>query len=487
MRAIRPNDPTPTLGKIHMRLGHRYVWTAAGIAALAFVAAPLPAMAEDADAATGDLTVTRFDDRYADGLFDTSKTSQYGEVDRLNTSLAAQLIDVNGTRHYKSADADGLYRFSDVPAGPATLYLGHPNNPANEVFFDATGAANAGEIVRMDTREYYGAQGALDLVIVEGDQARLIGMTALGIAAKVSNADGTPVSGLTGIEFGSGGRWFAGTEYAGMAGGYEALQGFSAIRHLPGELGLRVTAPAGYRVASVTAATGSAPLSHPDIPMAITERDGAYWVDALDVPQYFFSAGFHVTLEELPDTTRPTTTLVSPTTAGPFRALSVQVDAADAKGLKRIVANVYKDGVLVKSTQTAVAAGATTATHTATVSLPDGAYTVKYNAQDLAGNISETRTFAVTIDTTSPTVTVKDGTAYTVGSNGVYDLVSLKLFDAQKVDKVVLNGKVKDLTDNAWSDVNFIAPGTFGAVRGANTLVVYDVAGNSRTITFTLN
>ena len=44
----------------------------------------------------------------------------------------------------------------------------------------------------------------------------------------------------------------------------------------------------------------------------------------------------------------------------------------------------------------------------------------------------------------------------------------------------------KDLTNNAWSDVNFVRPGTFGAVAGENTLVVYDVAGNTETLVFTL-
>ena len=52
---------------------------------------------------------------------------------------------------------------------------------------------------------------------------------------------------------------------------------------------------------------------------------------------------------------------------------------------------------------------------------------------------------------------------------------------------MTLNGKVKDLTDNAWSDVNFVKPGVFGGVVGLNTLVVYDVAGNATTVQFTLN
>src|SRR5690606_40068291 len=110
--------------------------------------------------------------------------------------------------------------------------------------------------------------------------------------------------------------------------------------------------------------------------------------------------------DEAPDTTRPETTLVAPTSAGPFRTLTIQVDATDDVGLARIVANVYSGSTLVRSTQTAVD-GATAATHTATVSgLPDGAYTIRYNAHDLAGNVSRTQTFDVTIDVTRPTVTL---------------------------------------------------------------------------------
>jgi hypothetical protein len=45
---------------------------------------------------------------------------------------------------------------------------------------------------------------------------------------------------------------------------------------------------------------------------------------------------------------------------------------------------------------------------------------------------------------------------------------------------------IKDLTNNAWSDLNYISPGVFGAVRGENTLVVYDVAGNTTTQAFSL-
>jgi predicted alpha-1,6-mannanase (GH76 family) len=186
------------------------------------------------------------------------------------------------------------------------------------------------------------------------------------------------------------------------------------------------------------------------------------------------------------DTQRPDVALESPATAGPFNALDISVKATDDVGLKRIVANVYRDGTLVKSTQTPID-GATSGIHTAKLTLPDGDYVVKYNAQDLAGNISKTETFAVTIDATAPTLTVKHGKHFTAATGETYDLISVKLHDAGKIDKVTLNGEVKDLSDNAWSDLNFIKPGVFGAKQGSNDLVVYDLAGNTLNYQFTLN
>lgn len=95
------------------------------------------------------------------------------------------------------------------------------------------------------------------------------------------------------------------------------------------------------------------------------------------------------------DTVRPLATLVSPDTAA-VDVLHIQVDASDAQGLERIVANVYRDGEVIRSTQTPVN-GAATGTHTATVDLPAGAYDIKYNSRDLAGNTSRTGVFSVTV------------------------------------------------------------------------------------------
>lgn len=186
------------------------------------------------------------------------------------------------------------------------------------------------------------------------------------------------------------------------------------------------------------------------------------------------------------DTQKPVATLAAPVPTVPTPSLNLRIDASDNVGLKRIVANIYQNGKLVKSTQTAVG-GATSGSHTVAQTLPDGAYSVKYNAEDLAGNIAQTGVVAVTIDATAPTATIKQGAAFTVGTGAGYDLVSFKLFDAGKVSTVTINGLVKDLADNTWSDVNAIKPGVFGAIRGENTLIVTDVAGNQKTVAFLLN
>ncbi len=466
-----------------MRSAHKLSLAAAGVAA-AMVAAPLPALAaEDDSEATGTLTVTRFDDRYADGVFDTTKTSPSGDSDRKNDG-APRVLGSDGVWYHASANADGDVVFENLPAGQTQVHFVYPNSPGGEVFFDATDAASAADIEQLPVGSFLGSATGYATVEVDADgEFLLVGMSALRLVTKVQLADGTPVEDLASVELGSHGTWFPATEYdfSGGYGTYEAFWSYGYVRHLPGDLGVKLTAPAGYRVASVSAENYE---GGPAIP--VVERDGAWYFPSTEVQNYFWNPYFTVTLEETPDTVKPVAKLVAPTMAGPFPTLQLQVDATDDRGLDRVVANIYKDGKLVKSTQSA-AGGATAATHTATVSLPDGAYTVKYNARDVAGNISQTQTFAFTIDATAPTVTVKDGATYTNGAGGVYGLVSFKLHDAGKIDKVTLNGTVKDLTDNAWSDLNKVKPGVFGAVEGANTLVVHDVAGNTTTIEFTLD
>ncbi|WP_251050592.1 MULTISPECIES: endo-beta-N-acetylglucosaminidase H [unclassified Microbacterium] len=104
--------------------------------------------------------------------------------------------------------------------------------------------------------------------------------------------------------------------------------------------------------------------------------------------------------------------------------------------------------------------------------------------QELNGRATVYRASA---DTTPPTVTVKEGARFTKGADGEYRRVSFALHDAGKIDGLTLNGVPKDLTDDEWSDLNFVKPGAFGAVLGENTLEVADVAGNVTEVVFTLS
>ena len=103
----------------------------------------------------------------------------------------------------------------------------------------------------------------------------------------------------------------------------------------------------------------------------------------------------------------------------------------------------------------------------------EGKHTIK--VVDKAGNETSV---SFTIDQTAPKFTVKEESK---GYDGVYSKLSLKLYDAHKVDYVEINGKKKDLSDNQWSDLN---DQNAGYKEGKNTVVLYDVAGNSAEFTF---
>jgi len=86
-----------------------------------------------------------------------------------------------------------------------------------------------------------------------------------------------------------------------------------------------------------------------------------------------------------------------------------------------------------------------------------------------------------------PSIAVKPEPEFTVGSAAEgYQRVSFKLHDPSTIDRLLLNGVEKDLVDDTWSDLNFVQVGRFGAVAGLNTLVVFDAAGGSTSLEFTL-
>ena len=106
--------------------------------------------------------------------------------------------------------------------------------------------------------------------------------------------------------------------------------------------------------------------------------------------------------------------------------------------------------------------------------------------QDASGNLSTEYKFV--LDTSGPKAEVKPDSSFTVGTDGLYQLVSFALEDQySKVAKIDLNGVTKDLTPNKWSDLNYVKPGVFGGQEGLNTLTTYDTLGNTAVYTFVLD
>lgn len=102
--------------------------------------------------------------------------------------------------------------------------------------------------------------------------------------------------------------------------------------------------------------------------------------------------------------------------------------------------------------------------------------------EDMAGNVSDP--FVFTLDNVEPTINVKDNF---VGDEDakIFSNVSFSLYDLYKVNKYIINGHVSDFTDNKWSDANFQNIKAYLVQGGGNTLVLHDVAGNSKTFNFT--
>lgn len=94
---------------------------------------------------------------------------------------------------------------------------------------------------------------------------------------------------------------------------------------------------------------------------------------------------------------------------------------------------------------------------------------------DVYGNKTE---YKFTLDLVAPTITIKD----TVNAY-VLNQPSFALSDNNLIDKFTVNGKEHDRTDSKWSDANY---GNIKSdlVEGENTIVLYDAAGNSTSLTF---
>lgn len=98
-------------------------------------------------------------------------------------------------------------------------------------------------------------------------------------------------------------------------------------------------------------------------------------------------------------------------------------------------------------------------------------------AYDSVGNYHNGLKDNFTFDDTKPKITVKPGF---VGdeSSKTFSEVSFKLYDKHKIDYYTINGEKKELGDNEWSDANFQNFKQHLNEGSANTIVLYDVAGN---------
>lgn len=116
----------------------------------------------------------------------------------------------------------------------------------------------------------------------------------------------------------------------------------------------------------------------------------------------------------------------------------------------------------------------------------DGKYIAKFTATDKAGNASVVEK-KFTVDTAGPTITVQ-ASAQGDKVRNIFREVGFNFYDVNKVDYITINGVKKELTDNAYSNVDNIgSPHWYGAQEGENTLIAYDVLGNSSIFTFTID
>jgi hypothetical protein len=118
--------------------------------------------------------------------------------------------------------------------------------------------------------------------------------------------------------------------------------------------------------------------------------------------------------------------------------------------------------------------------------LTDGVYTVKLSLYDTAKNQKNGITDTFTVDHTNPTITVKNNyVGDKTETAKVFSQVSFKLYDKYKIDYYTINEVKKELGNGVWSDANFQNFKSELNQGSNNTIVLYDVAGNESSYSFT--
>lgn len=110
----------------------------------------------------------------------------------------------------------------------------------------------------------------------------------------------------------------------------------------------------------------------------------------------------------IPDTMRPTVSVVSPAT-GELNPTQYSLEAADNRELDQVTANLYRANVLIRGCS---ARGLSVSSYTLTCSVPStvttGEYEIRYSAVDKAGNRSQTQRFYFEVDKTAPTTFINN-------------------------------------------------------------------------------
>ncbi|MFC0678070.1 hypothetical protein ACFFGH_09465 [Lysobacter korlensis] len=283
----------------------RWAATAAAIACIA----PAALIATPAAAAeTGTLTVTVFEDRYADARFDPSLTTTAGQSDTLRSSGSVFVQDSAGNWFGTDAESTGEYVFDGIALGEAKVYTADPNSYESVAFFltdgeQATTMPHTAFSFAGGTYLYAGGDGRLTnwsasrdhvgegTVTVGAESTARIGMTAVTASVKVlAPGTGTPDASLADVGFVANGEqiesklvWDGVTYYPTRAS------------LVPNGLGITVTPADGFVVDSVVAHNS---VSWPAQELTVLERDGTYYVDTTELPLYFDRAEFSVQLRE---------------------------------------------------------------------------------------------------------------------------------------------------------------------------------------------
>ena len=281
----------------------RWRATAIALAALAPLAlASTPAAAATPD--TGNLTLTVFEDRYADARFDVSLTNQAGQTDIVRTYGGyVYLQDAAGEWFGTGPENNGEYVFDGIATGAATVYVADQNSSESVAYFLSNGdqattmphgnvSFTDGTFLFPGSDQRMSWSGSSMLagsgtVTVGADSDALVGMTAVGASAQVLSADaGTPVADQAEVTFVANGERIESNIV------YDGVTYYPGTRRLvPSALGIEVDPIAGLAVAQVTARSSISGEQ-----LTVTARDGAFYVDTTGLPLYFDRAEFSVQL-----------------------------------------------------------------------------------------------------------------------------------------------------------------------------------------------